>query len=84
VNYRPWLAEQPLRQMDGLPGEAFDVLARLMARICADPYDPLLSVTLRDEDPARRIADIGGGGFIEFIVDDDAGLVRVYALVWIG
>ena len=24
------------------------------------------------------------GGFIVFTVDDDAGLVRVYGLVWIG
>jgi hypothetical protein len=83
VNYRPQLEEQPLRQMDGLPDEAFDALVRLIARICDGPYDRLLSAPLRDEDPARRIADVGGG-FIEFIVDDDAGLVRVYALVWIG
>jgi hypothetical protein len=57
VNYRPQLEEQPLRQMDGLPDEAFDALVRLIARICDDPYDRLLSAPLRDEDPARRIAD---------------------------
>ncbi len=36
MNYRPWLEEQVLRQMAGLPGDAFDTLAGILARICAD------------------------------------------------
>jgi len=32
VSYRPWLAERALRQMDGLPGEAFDGRAPVVAR----------------------------------------------------
>jgi hypothetical protein len=32
--------------------------------------------------PGRRVADLGEFGFIEFTIDEAAGLVRVYYLVW--
>jgi hypothetical protein len=84
VTYRPWLAEQALRQMGGLPAEALDVLVRTMARICDDPYNRMLSMPVRDDNPSERMAELGDSGFIEFEVDEQAGLVRVYALVWVG
>jgi hypothetical protein len=58
VNYRPWLEGDALRQMGGLPHDAFDVLARTMARICEDPYDRLFSLAVRDEDPQERMAEL--------------------------
>ena len=67
--------------MGGLPPDAFDVLARTMARICEDPYDRLFSLAVRDEDPRERMAELGDAGFIQFTVDETAGLVRVYDLV---
>jgi hypothetical protein len=70
--------------MGGLPHDAFDVLARTMARICEDPYDRLFSLAVRHEDPRERMAEPGDAGFIQFTVDESAGLVRVYDLVWIG
>jgi len=69
--------------MQGLPSEAFDVLARTLARICEDPYDPLFS-TATPPVPGRRVADLDDFGFIEFIADETRGLVRVYRLVWTG
>lgn len=84
MTYRPWLAEQALRQMGGLPAEALDVLVRTMARICDDPYNRMLSMPVRDDNPSERMAELGDSGFIEFEVDEQAGLVRVYALVWVG
>ena len=84
MNYRPWLEGDALRQMGGLPHDAFDVLARTMARICEDLYDRLFSLAVRDEDPRERMAELGDVGFIQFTVDESAGLVRVYDLVWIG
>jgi hypothetical protein len=84
VNYRPWLEGDALRQMGGLPPDAFDVLARTMACICEDPYDRLFSLAVRDEDPRERMAELGDAGFIQFTVDEPAGLVRVYDLVWLG
>jgi hypothetical protein len=41
VSYRPWLGEQVLRQMRGLPAGWFDLLMQVVARICEDPYDRL-------------------------------------------
>jgi hypothetical protein len=48
------------------------------------PYDRLFSLAVRDEDPRERMAELGDAGFIQFTVDESAGLVRVYDLVWIG
>jgi len=84
VSYRPWLGEQVLRQMRGLPTDGFDLLVQVLARICEDPYDRLLSRDLRAGDPARRMAELGDFGFVEFLVDDAAQLVRVVTLVWTG
>jgi hypothetical protein len=44
--------------MGGLPPDAFDVLARTMARICEDPYNRLFSLAVRDEDPRERMAEL--------------------------
>ncbi len=84
MSYRPWLEDRALRQMGGLPAEALDLLARAMARICEDPYDRLFSVAVRDDDPRERMAEFGDLGFMEFEVDEAVGVVRVYALVWVG
>ncbi len=83
MSYRPWLAERALRQMDGLPGEAFDMLVAVLARVCEDPYDPVFSVPAGSER-RRRVAELGDFGFIVFVVDEVAGVVRVYDLVWVG
>ena len=83
MTYRPRLEQPVLRQMSGLPGDAFDLLVRTLARICDDPYDRLLSMPA-GKDPHERMAELDESGFIVFTVDDDAGLVRVYGLVWIG
>ncbi len=84
MSYRPWLGEQVLRQMRGLPAGGFDLLVQVLARICEDPYDRLFSRALRAGDPTRRMAELGDFGFVEFLVDDAAGLVRVVTLVWTG
>ena len=84
MSYRPWLAERVLHQMGGLPPDALDALVRTLARICDDPYDRVLSMALREDDPSSRLAELGDSGFIEFEVDPVAQLIRVYVLTWIG
>ena len=84
MSYRPLLGEQVLRQMRGLPTGGFDLLVQVLARICEDPYDRLFSRALRVNDPTRRMAELGDFGFVEFLVDDAVGLVRVATLVWTG
>jgi hypothetical protein len=83
VNWRPWLEDRALRQMQGLPPEAFDMLVRTLARICDDPYDPVFSAPVPPV-AGRRVADLGDFGFIEFVADEATKLVRVYHLVWTG
>jgi hypothetical protein len=55
-----------------------------MASICDNPYDRMLSMPVRDDSPAERMAELGDSGFIEFEVDETERLVRVYTLVWIS
>ena len=84
MSYRPWLEVSALGQMGGMPDEALDALAERLARICADPYDRMLSMPVSADNPAERMAELGDAGFIEFRVDEDNGLVRVYSFVWTG
>ena len=83
MSWQPWLEDHALRQMQGLPSEAFDMLVRTLARICDDPYNPVFSAPVPPVS-GRRVADLGDFGFIEFIADEARGLVRVYYLVWTG
>lgn len=80
MSWRSWLEDRALRQMQGLPSEAFDMLVQTLVRICDDPYDPVFSAPVPPV-PGRRLADLGDFGFIEFIADEATGLVRVYHLV---
>lgn len=82
MSYRPYLEPRALRQMRGLPEQAFDMLATLLARICEDPYDSVFSAPTGV--PRRRVADLGDFGFILFAVDDAAYLIRVFDFVWTG
>jgi hypothetical protein len=82
VSYRPHLESGALLQMHGLPEQAFDMLVRLLARICDDPFDAVFSVPTGV--PRGRVADVGDFRFIVFAVDEAAGLIRVFDLVWTG
>lgn len=55
-----------------------------MARVCDDPYDAVLSLPVRPDDPSERMAEIASRGFVEFRIDEQAALVRIYAVAWIG
>lgn len=82
MSCRPYLESGALRQMYGLPEQAFEMLVTLLARICDDPYDPVFSAPAGV--PRRRAADVGDFGFIVFAVDEAAGLIRVFDLAWAG
>ena len=82
MSYWPHLESGALRQLHGLPDHVFEMLVTLLARICDDPYDLVLSAPTGV--PRRRVADVGDVGFIVFAVDETAGLIRVFDLVWTG
>jgi hypothetical protein len=69
--------------MTGLPSGAFEPSPGALARICDEPYNRLFSMPAGD-DPRERMAELGDSGFIIFTVDEAAGLIRVYDLVWTG
>ena len=54
MSYRPYLESGALRQTHGLPDHAFEMLVTLLARICDDPYDPVLSRRPECRDGASR------------------------------
>lgn len=83
MSYRPWLEEHVLRQLPGLPAEALDTLVRALSRICEDPRDRTFSVPL-SADGRERLAELDDRGFIEVTIDEPAGLIRVFRLVWTG
>lgn len=83
MTFRPWLERPVLGQMTGLPAVALDTLARTLAQICEAPYDRVFSMPT-GKDPRERMAELADSGFIVFIVDDDAELIRVYDFVWTG
>lgn len=78
--YRPWLERSALQQMAGLPDEALSTLVRLLARVCDDPCDRLLSAPATG-DGRERMAELGDSGFITFAIDEKQGLIRVLDLV---
>ena len=82
MSYRPYLESGALRQMHGLPDQAFDMLVALLARICDDPYDPVFSAP--PGVPRRRGRGRWRLRVIVFAVDEAAGLVRVFDFVWTG
>jgi hypothetical protein len=72
VSYRPYLEPGALRQMHGLPEQAFDMLVTLLARICDDPYDPC---------PARR-PECRDGGSRTSATSDSSYSRWTKSLVW--
>ncbi len=61
VTFRAWLEPAAVRQVHGLPDDGLDELVRLMARICDDPYDAVLSLPVRPGDLSERMAEIAHG-----------------------
>ncbi len=84
MTYRAWIEPDAVRQVHGIPDDVFTELVRLLARVCDDPYDAVLSAA-RPGGPSRRGAALGGGrGLVEVGVAGGAGVVGVSALAWIG
>jgi hypothetical protein len=82
VTYRPDLSERALGQLGGFPSDALGALAGVMAAVCEDPYDPLL--TMATDDPQVRRCDFGGHGFATYLIIDDVQVVRVVDIIWAG
>ncbi len=83
MTYRVRFEGRALAQFHGLPREAFDALVDRVVDLVEEPWDAV--VMPPGDDPAYRRAVFGSGwGLLTFHVDDDAGLIRIFDLIWIG
>jgi hypothetical protein len=83
VTYRVRFEAYALVQLHGLPSEAFDALFARVVELVEEPWDAV--VMPPGNDPAYRQSVFGSGwGLLTFHVDDDAELIRIFDLTWIG
>jgi hypothetical protein len=70
-------------QFHSLPEHAHDALIERAAELAVQPWD---AVARRPGDDARfREAVFGSGsGILGFYLDEDAQLIRIFDIVWIG
>ena len=63
--------------------EGFDALLARVVELVDAPWDAV--VMPPGDDPAYRQVVFGSGwGLMTFHVDDDAELIRIFDLIWIG
>ncbi|MFB4301216.1 hypothetical protein [Actinomadura sp. NTSP31] len=83
MSYRPVFVGRALLQVNGLPKEAFDALLERILTLVEAPWDA--AVMPPGDDRAFRLAVFGEGlGQVAFHVDDDAAVIRIFELLWIG
>ncbi len=83
MTYRVRFEGRALAQLQGLPGAAFDALVDRVVDLVEEPWDAV--VMPPGDDPAYRRTVFGSGwGLLTFHVDDDAELIRIFDLIWIG
>jgi hypothetical protein len=83
VTYRVRFEAYALVQLHGLPSEAFDALLHRVVELVEAPWDAV--VMPPGDDPAYRQTVFGSGwGLLTFHVNDNAELIRIFDLTWIG
>ncbi len=83
MTYRVRFEAYALVQLHGLPREAFDALLNRVVELVDEPWDAV--VMPPGNDPAYRQSVFGSGwGLLIFHVDDNAELIRIFDLIWIG
>jgi hypothetical protein len=83
VTYRVRFEAYALVQLHGLSREAFDALLDRVVELVNEPWDAV--VMPPGNDPAYRQSVFGSGwGLLTFHVDDNAELIRIFDLIWIG
>jgi hypothetical protein len=82
VTYRAELSGRALKQMQGLPGPAFDSLIEAMAEVTDYPDDPLR--TFPTSDSYVRRVEFGDAGLITYLINDGARIVIILDITWTG
>jgi hypothetical protein len=82
VTYRAELSGRALKQVNGLPGPAFDSLIEAMAEVTDYSGDPLR--TFPTSDPYVRRVEFGDAGLITYLINDGARVVIILDITWAG
>jgi hypothetical protein len=83
VTYQVRFEGNALVQLNGFPGDAFEALLARILELVDAPWDAV--VMPPGDDPAFRRTVFGSGwGLLTFYVDDDAELIRIFDIFWIG
>jgi hypothetical protein len=83
VSYQVRFEGKALVQLKGLPLAAFDAIVERVAVLVDEPWDAV--VMTRGGDPSIRQTAFGSGsGLLSFRVDDNAELIRIFDIVWVG
>jgi len=84
VTYRVTFAAGAAVLFHHLPEHARDALVRRAAKLAEAPWDGTRILPPGD-DPAFRGAIFGDGrGLLDFHVDDDAEVIQIFDVVWLG
>jgi len=83
VSYRVRFGGKALVQLSGLPSAAFEAIVGRVVDLVDAPWDAV--VMTRGGDPAYRQVTFGQGyGLLTFRVDDEAELIVIFDIAWIG
>ena len=83
MTYRVRFEAYALVQLHGLPSEAFDGLLDRVVELVEAPWYAV--VMPPGDDPAYRQTVFGSGwGLLTFHLDDNAEMIRIFDLIWIG
>lgn len=82
MTYRAELSERALKQIRGLPSQAFDSLIEAMAEVADYPVDPLR--TFPTSDAYVRRVEFGGAGLITYLINDGTEKVIILDITWAG
>jgi hypothetical protein len=82
LSYRPEFYGAALRQIKGLPDDAFQALLDRVVELVDAPWDA--TVLPPGDDPARRETGFGGYGLLYFHVDEQAQIIRIVNVLWVG
>jgi hypothetical protein len=83
VTYQVRFDGNALIQLHGFPEDAFEALLARVLELVDAPWDA--TVMPPGDDPAFRRTVFGTGwGLLTFHADDDAELIRIFDIIWIG
>jgi hypothetical protein len=83
VSYRVEFGGGAQVQLHSLPERARDALIELAVELAGQPWDAVVRPP-GDDARFREAVSGSGSGILGFYLDDDAQLIRIFGIVWIG